>query len=126
MMLEGQWGGQQISMQISDGGALVEFACARGTIEQKIELDEAGRFDVRGTHTTERGGPTRLGVTAREEDGTTTPPQAAGDTKSTAARYGGQVAGESMTLTITLAGAGSPLGTFKLTRGVTPRLMKCL
>jgi len=105
----GIWGGAHIRLQVSASGAEVEYDCGHGTIE-KMTLDGDGRFDVRGTHTRERGGPVRLGEEANRLP----------------ARYIGKVEGQTMTLRVTLDEAGEEVGAFNLTQGRTARLVKCL
>ena len=40
----GVWGGEHIRMEVNDSGADIEFDCARGSISQRLELDDKGRF----------------------------------------------------------------------------------
>jgi hypothetical protein len=105
---EGIWGGEHIRLEVRAGGAEVEYDCGRGTVGE-MALDAEGRFDARGTHTPERGGPVRLGREAR----------------GLPARYTGRVEGKTMTLNVTLTGTDEDLGTFTLTRGAPPELVKC-
>ena len=49
------WGGDHIEMQVTDRGATIEFDCAHGTIDTAIAPDAAGRFEIAGTFTPERG-----------------------------------------------------------------------
>jgi hypothetical protein len=106
---EGVWGGASVMMEITDAGAAITYDCAHGTIEQRIELDGEGRFEVRGTHTRERGGPTRSGETPDRHP----------------ARYTGRVDGKIMTLVVTLTDAEETIGTFSLTFGERPELHRC-
>ena len=117
----GNWGGQHVRLDANDSGAAVEFDCAHGTVDQRIELDGEGRFDLRGTFEVEAGGPA-TDATAAEEGVANS--NAAG--RGRPARYAGRVAGRTMTLTVTLAGADRPFGTFTLTHGAQARLNKCL
>jgi len=106
----GTWGGKHVSLDVTDGGASVEYDCGRGTIDERIVPDSDGRFEVKGTHVMERPGPVRIG---REDRGQP-------------ARYTGSVNGTSMTLTVTLADTGKSFGTFTLRHGVAPQIVKCL
>lgn len=106
----GMWGGTGIRLDVTAAGAQVEYDCAHGRITERMVVDREGRFDVRGTHTPERGGPIR--------DGDEPPAQAA--------RYTGQVQSGSMTLTVMLPDAGQTVGRFILTEGSAGRLRKCL
>lgn len=104
----GSWGGDHIGLDVSDTGGRVEYDCAHGTIDGPLTLDAQGRFEARGAHVRERGGP------VREDDPQTGVP----------ARYRGAVSGDTMTLTVTLDGGGE-VGTFTLTRGRAGRIRKC-
>ncbi|MDQ1613073.1 MAG: hypothetical protein QOG00_3004 [Pyrinomonadaceae bacterium] len=105
---EGTWAGEHISLRVHADGAEVEYDCGHGTLG-RLTLDGEGRFDVRGTHTPERGGPVRLGRATNSEP----------------ARYRGKVEGKSMMLGVTLTGTNEDLGEFTLTRGATANLVKC-
>lgn len=105
----GDWGGKHVRLEVSGGGALLEFDCARGRIEGRVTLDAEGRFRANGEFAREGFGP-------RDED------QVA---KGMPALYTGEVKGESMTLTVTLSGTGEEVGTYTLTRGSRARLWKC-
>ncbi len=106
-LLPGVWGGQHIRFEVTDGGANVEYDCARGSIEGKITVDAAGRFSVAGTFYREHGGP------VREGEGSTGVP----------VRYAGRVGGSLMSLTVTRG--RETLGTYTLTRDSQGRVFKC-
>lgn len=78
-------------------------------IEQRIELDSDGRFEVEGVHTRERRGPARSGDTPDRHP----------------ARYTGRVNGKTMILVVTLTDTNETVGTFSLTFGEPPELHKC-
>lgn len=103
----GAWGGDHISMQVGSKSASIEYDCARGVIEGPLLVDASGRFNLRGTHTPERGGPIR----ADEE-----PP-------SQPANYVGSVSGNKMTLTLKLKDSEDE--TFTLEKGKEANLFKC-
>jgi hypothetical protein len=105
----GIWGGAHIILNLTNDGATIVMDCARGTINQPMEMDGAGHFDVTGTFITESPGPTRQG----------------GET-SRPVRYSGTVNGKSMTLTIVPTDTDEKLGTFTLTQGAQGRIRKCL
>jgi hypothetical protein len=105
----GSWGGDHVGLEVAQADAQVEFDCARGTLEGPLRLDSRGRFDVNGTYVQERGGPEREG----EERGRP-------------ARYSGTCDGRTLTLTIRLTEPKQTLGPYRLTRGATPSLRKCL
>ena len=116
----GLWGGQHVRLDVTARGARVEFDCAHGTLEGPVALDREQRFDVRGTFTRERGGPTL--VPPDVADGQL-PPDAGAET--IAARYTGRVRGKSMTLAVVALDSGETLGTFSLGHGEPPVLIKC-
>jgi hypothetical protein len=112
--LTGSWGGPHISLELTKDGGRVEYDCAHGTIAGPVVLDREGRFEAAGTHSAEHPGPVREEDERREGQ---------------PVRYRGKVSGETLTLTVTPAGSNETneeIGTFTLTRGATPRLMKCL
>jgi hypothetical protein len=105
----GPWGGEHISLDVTEEGGRVEYDCAHGIIAQKIVPDARGCFDLRGTHVREHGGPVR-----KDEIEDSHP-----------ARYEGQIEGERMTLTITESDTKELVGTFTLVFGRKPHLTKC-
>jgi hypothetical protein len=107
--LRGTWGGEHIAMEVTDAGATIEYDCAHGRINKKITPDAAGKFETKGVHVRERGGPTRQG-----ED------------NERPALYRGAIKDETMTLTVELAENNESVGTFTLTHGKTGRIRKCL
>jgi hypothetical protein len=106
----GIWGGDHVRLLVTDSGGSLEYDCAHGKIDQPLVSDAAGRFDLRGTHTREHGGP------IREDEAADTHP----------ARYSGTTDGRTMILTVTLSDSGERVGTFKLTRGETGWILRCL
>ncbi len=106
----GRWGGMHIALEVTEGGAAVEYDCATGTIDQPLILDTEGRFEARGSHSPERGGPVREGQE---------PPRRP-------ARYRGRVEGETLYLQVDLLEPAETLGSFTLVHGREPRLFKCL
>lgn len=104
----GTWGGNHIGLEVTDSGARVEYDCAHGSIDQRLEVDREGRFDARGGYVRERGGPQPV-----EEES----PQPA--------RYAGRVDGDAMTLTVSLTQSNQTIGTFTLTFGNQPLVRKC-
>jgi hypothetical protein len=117
-MQKGLWGGRHISLNVTDSGARIEYDCGRGTIDSPIRPDGAGRFEVRGTHIEERGGPVRA-PDIREQNGEG--PVVTGSP----ARYKGRVREGRMTLTVTLADTGEEIGTFSLVHGREPQIVRC-
>ena len=104
----GIWGSGQISMEVSQSGASIEYSCAHGSIDQPIKLDSRGRFHVQGMHVKEHPGPVR-----EEESG------------GEPATYTGHIDGTTMTLTVTITATQQEIGTFTLTHGKRSRIFKC-
>jgi len=108
-MRDGNWGGPHIQMSVNNGSAQIEYDCANGTITGPLKIDGRGRFDLRGRHKVERGGPTRIDEEAGGEP----------------AKYTGWTDGKKMKLTITLVNSKTEIGAFELTRGEAGRVFKC-
>ena len=108
-LLTGLWGGEHIRLEVSEGGATVEYDCAHGTVDVRMVVDRRGRFRAAGKHFEEHGGPVR-----QDEP-----------LKNYPVRYTGQVKGGVMKLTVARADTGARVGTFTLTRGQEPMIVKC-
>ena len=106
----GRWGGLGISMEVAEKGATLDYDCAHGTIDEAILLDAEGRFEVKGLHFRERGGPAREGQ----------------EPKGQPVRYSGKVEGKTMTLTIKGLDKDEPIGMHTLGLGKPARIRKCL
>ena len=105
----GLWGGEHISIEVTERGATVEYDCAHATIEQRITLDRRGRFDVAGMQVQEHGGP------VRQND----------ESAGYPARFTGQVSDKRMKLSVRKSATKELIGTFTLVYGAQPRLRKC-
>ena len=105
----GVWGGQHISLELTERGGAVEYDCAHGTIDEKMVVDRRGRFDVRGTQVEERGGPLR----ENQRPG------------GFPVRLTGQIKGRNMKLTVTRVDTKKIVGTFNLVHGREPAVVKC-
>ena len=103
----GVWGGDHIRMEVGAKSATVEYDCAHGKIEGPLTVDSQGRFNLRGTHTPERGGPVRADEPARAQS----------------ASYTGSISGDKMTLTLKVSGNEDE--TFTLEKGKEGELFKC-
>ena len=106
----GSWGGMGIRIVVTTTGARIEYVCAHGTISGPLRLDAEGRFDVKGLHFPEHGGPVREGEEARGRP----------------VRFTGRVTGDTLTLTVRPEGSDTDSGSYKLVRGKTGRIHKCL
>jgi len=102
------WGGNGVSLEVSDGKASLEFDCANGTISEPIMLDNEGRFEVPGLYVREGPGPVRQG-----------------GNKQSQAIYSGVVKDDTMTLSIRMDGSSDELLKVTLVRGKQGRLRKC-
>ncbi|MFL6285342.1 MAG: hypothetical protein ACJ74Q_19570 [Pyrinomonadaceae bacterium] len=105
----GVWGGPNVHIEVTEGGAQIRFACAHGSIEGPVTLDSEGRFNAKGTFTSEGMGP-------RNEDN---PPP------SGPAVYTGVVQDKKMTLTVTVEADNNARGTYELTRGQNGSVRRC-
>ena len=101
------WGGEHVRMQLTKGGAEVEFDCARGTITEGVPETD-GAFSLKGTFTPERGGPTR-------DD----------RTRTVGATYSGTITGDTMSLRIVLVRDDQEVAQYVLARGSTGNVRKC-
>lgn len=106
----GVWGGNHISLSVTETSTHVELDCAHGDIPAVLTVDRQGQFQVAGTFTREHGGPIRQGEIP----------------DSHPAIYSGQVASTTMTLTIRLSDANETIGEFTLVSGSGGRVFKCL
>ena len=103
----GVWGGEHINIEVGEKSATIEYDCASGVINGPLVTDAHGRFNLRGTHKLERGGPIR----------------ADDDRKSQPATFTGSIKGNTMTLTLKLG--DSIEETFTLEKGKPGDLFKC-
>jgi hypothetical protein len=104
----GEWGGVHVSMNVGEKSATIEYDCAKGVIEGPLAVNDAGEFNLRGSFTSERGGPVRADETPREQG----------------AAYSGTIKDNTMTLTLKIDGEDDS-ETFTLEKGKTGKLMKC-
>ncbi len=107
--LVGSWGGPHAAITFEGGLASVEFDCASGTIDGPVYPAKDGTFTAKGSVRTGTGGPVRVGQIF----------------KSQRASYAGQVAKDSMTLSVTIEN-GTAMGPFTLRQGNPPLLTRCL
>jgi len=99
----GAWGGEQISLTVSETGGTLEQFCARGTLDQPILLDAGGRFEVAGTFVEDRGGPS-VGHPAR---------------------YSGSTDGTTTILTVTLTDSDRQIGPLRFFFGLAAQVPPC-
>ena len=103
----GVWGGEHINIEVGTKSATIEYDCAHGVIEGPLAIDANGRFNLRGTHTPERGGPIRMDEQPQSQP----------------ALYVGSISGSKMTLTLKLKDSEDE--TFTLEKGKQGELFKC-
>jgi hypothetical protein len=108
--ISGAWGGDHVSLTITETGSRLEFDCAHGNIPGAFAVDTEGTFAAPGTYVREHGGPIRDGEIPDAHP----------------AIYGGMVTGIAMRLIVRLTDTNEVIGTFTLTRGVPGRVFKCL
>jgi hypothetical protein len=106
----GAWAGDHIHIDVTAGGAAIEYDCGHGSIDAPIVADDGGRFSVTGTHTFEHGGPVRIGETPDRHP----------------ARYDGRVAADTLRMTVTVTDTGQVIGDFTAVFGAASRLLKCV
>lgn len=109
-MKKGTWGGNHVSMEVTEEGARIDFDCAHGTISEPLKIDGQGKFSAKGLHFRERGGPIREGSEEKGEP----------------VVYSGTTDGKVTTLTVTDSETEKVIGTFTLSHGKVGRVMKCL
>ena len=107
--LIGTWGGDHVRITIGAAASVIEYDCARGSIDQPFAVDASGQFDLAGTHVTEQPGPTRE-----------TP------LPGHPARYAGSTDGKTMTYVVTLTDSNQTLGPFTLSLDAPGRVVKCV
>ena len=106
----GEWGGEHIRMEVNDSGADIEFDCARGSISQRLELGDKGRFKVQGIYIAQTPAPAAVdgGLPA----------------SGAKATYSGTLSGSSLRLEVFIEGQDTPR-TFDLVQGDQGHLAKC-
>ncbi len=104
----GSWGGTQASLVLADSGGALQLPCAGGKIDSAWTLTSEGRFAAGGTYFIEAG------------------PVPAGGPAPHPAHYVGEVAGDHLTLTITVPDLGETVGPLDLVRNGPPVRLLCL
>ena len=101
----GNWGGSEIAMTVTQGGATLQQTCANGMLDQPLLLDAASHFDVTGRYTRQVGGPVLPDAHP--------------------ARYTGSTDGSTMTLMVMETDDGLMFGPFTLTFGLGTAVSPC-
>jgi hypothetical protein len=102
------WGGAGVEVTTTEEGATVQFDCASGVIEQPIEVNWLGNFDVSGSYLRERDA---LGNLVREIH---------------PARFQGTIHGDFFSMTVFLSDGGQLVGAYAATRGMPASIHRCL
>lgn len=103
-----QWGGQHISLEVTDDGAVLELDCANGSLPKAINVDSKGNFTAKGQFTRERPGPvTREGNQVAE------------------ATYSGTIQSNALHLRIVAGPQHELVGEYDLVKDQHGRVMKC-
>lgn len=105
----GSWGGPHIALVVTTAGATAVFDCAHGSFGPLTPSSD-GRFSATGVWVREHGGPAR--------DGEVLP--------TFPASYSGRIRDASMDLTVARTDSMITIGTFTLTKGGAPGVLKCL
>ena len=101
----GTWGGDNAGLIASDTTAHVHIGCTLGDTKSSIHPGADGRFDVVGTYNVDAY-PVDRGITHP-------------------ARFTGQIAGHTMTLTVVLTDTARQVGPVTLTYGKEPKMGPC-
>lgn len=109
--LAGTWGGEHVEVTFDTLGAgTLQYDCAHGRIDAPLTIGAAGTIAASGEHVREHGGPDREGE----------PPDAH------LAAYAGELRGDRLTFTVTLADDGTVLGPYTVRRGQPAQVLRCL
>lgn len=103
--IKGTWGGDNAGLITTDTSAHIHIGCTLGDTKSPIRPDARGNFDVTGTYNVDAY-PVDRGIIHP-------------------ARFTGTVAGDRLTLTVTLTDDGRRLGPVKLERGKEPKMGPC-
>lgn len=98
----GKWGGTVASLVLDSSGGTIQYQCGSGTIDPGWNLTPDGTFSATGLHYYGGG------------------PVPSGGHPSHPASYAGHVAGNHMTLTVTVTDTDAVLGPFDLVRNGPP------
>ncbi len=103
--IAGTWGGDNAGLIATDSSAHVHIGCTLGDTRGAIRPDANGHFDATGTYNVDAY-PIDRGIVHP-------------------ARFTGQIAGRSMTLTVALTDTARQLGPVTLEYGKEPRMGPC-
>jgi hypothetical protein len=109
-VLIGTWGGDHAGLVATADSGTLEYDCAVGRITEALRPGADGRFVALGTHSPGHGGPARIDEIVLRRP----------------ARYTGRVDGDLLELTVVMTDSNAVVGTFAMTRGRSPHVVKCL
>jgi len=104
---KGEWGATGVAMNVTEGGASIEFDCADANIAEQLRVNKDGSFVVKGTFMRSGPGPVRA------------------DDEGRPVTFKGKVEGKSMTFQIADAKTGEKIGNYTVTQGQTGRNHRC-
>jgi len=107
----GVWGGEGIKMTVTATGAIIDYGCDVGTIDEVLVVDQSGEFFAGGTYSFGRGGPSQQGAPRP---------------RAHSARYEGTTDGKTIQLSVFLPELSRKVGEFLLELGRQPSLDRCL
>jgi len=103
--VEGRWGGENAGLIVDNTAVHVHIGCTLGDATGPIRPNPDGRFETVGTYNVDAY-PVDRGITHP-------------------ARFTGRIAGETMTLTVTLTDTNQVLGPVALIYGKEPKMGPC-
>ncbi len=109
LLPSGRWGGDHVSLDVTDTSTRIEFDCAHGTVDGPWPIDHDGSFDVTGQYVRERPGPVIEGEPVDAQP----------------AQYSGHLDGANLSFTAHLQD-GTEVGPFQAAEGQAGRVFKCL
>jgi hypothetical protein len=104
-LIQGQWGGEQVTLSVGSDKAVLRLGCAQGEFAAPVRLDGSGRFSTAGLFTAFTGGPS----TSAE--------------RPVEARYEGVIEDGRLTLTVR---HGASTDSYSLTHGMQTKVIRCL
>lgn len=100
--IDGQWGADDILIDVRNGRTHIYLSCADGDIDGTIRLDRNGEFETLGT--------IMIGPVV---------------TETLAAEYSGHVRGDTLKMEITVVDSGTSFGPFTAVRGHSSQIVQC-
>ena len=105
LVIQGTWGGDNAGLIVNLDDVHVHIGCTLGDAKGPVQTDLKGHFEATGTYNVDAY-PVNRGI-------------------EHPAKFSGDVAGDTMTLTVTLTDTGQVLGPVNLTYGKQPQMGPC-